>query len=45
MRILADVVDPVHKLAHTTVTQAMPFRWLSLWNKYDWAEDTETAAR
>ena len=32
--------DPAHELTHTTVTQAIPGRWLELWDKYDWVEDS-----
>ena len=26
-------------MIHTTVTQAVPEKWLSLWDEYDWVED------
>lgn len=39
LQFLIYLFDPVYKLAHTTVTQAVPVRWLSLWNEYDWVED------
>lgn len=39
LQFLIYFFDPVHKLAHTTVTQTVPIKWLSLWNEYDWVED------
>lgn len=39
LQFLIYFFDPVHKLAHTTVTQAVPIKWLSLWDEYDWVED------
>lgn len=32
--------DPVHSLAYTAVTQAIPEHWLKVWDEYDWVEDT-----
>jgi len=39
LQFLIYFFDPAHKLAHTTLTQAVPLKWLSLWDEYDWVED------
>jgi Family of unknown function (DUF5427) len=39
LQFLIYFFDPVHKLAHTTVTQTVPIKWLSLWDEYNWVED------
>ena len=39
LQFLIYFFDPVHKLVHTTVTQTVPVKWLSLWDEYDWVED------
>jgi len=39
LQFLIYFFDPIHKLAHTTVTQTVPIKWLSLWDEYDWVED------
>ena len=31
--------DPDHQITHSTVTQAVPGKWLDLWDEYDWVED------
>ncbi|RDB28715.1 Maintenance of telomere capping protein 1 [Hypsizygus marmoreus] len=31
--------DPAHQLTHTTITQAVPANWLSIWDDYEWVED------
>jgi len=31
--------DPAHQLVHSTVTQAVPGKWIGLWDQYDWVED------
>ncbi|KAI0768533.1 maintenance of telomere capping protein 1 [Trametes elegans] len=31
--------DPQHNMIHSTVTQAVPTKWLELWDEYDWVED------
>ncbi|EMD41670.1 hypothetical protein CERSUDRAFT_110242 [Gelatoporia subvermispora B] len=31
--------DPAHQLVHSTITQAVPVKWLELWDEYDWVED------
>jgi hypothetical protein len=33
------LLDPVHSLTHTTVTQVVPAKWMELWDQYDWVED------
>lgn len=39
LQFLIYFFDPAHKLTHTTTTQAVPIKWLSLWDEYDWVED------
>jgi hypothetical protein len=39
LQFLIYFFDPVHKLVHTTLTQTVPIKWLSLWDEYDWVED------
>lgn len=39
LQFLIYLADPEHQLIHTTVTQAVPGKWLSMWDKYDWVED------
>jgi hypothetical protein len=39
LQFLIYLFDPAHKLTHTTVTQAVPSRWLAIWDEYDWVED------
>ncbi|KAI0034938.1 maintenance of telomere capping protein 1, partial [Vararia minispora EC-137] len=39
LQFLVHLVDPAHQLAHTTVTQAIPGKWLDVWDEYDWVED------
>jgi hypothetical protein len=39
LQFLIYFFDPGHKLAHTTVTQSVPIKWLSLWDEYYWVED------
>jgi len=39
LQFLIYIHDPAHKLTHTTITQAVPSKWLDLWDKYDWVED------
>ncbi|KAI0076250.1 hypothetical protein K474DRAFT_1598312 [Panus rudis PR-1116 ss-1] len=31
--------DPSHQLTHSTITQAIPAKWLEFWDQYDWVED------
>jgi len=40
LQFLLHLVDPVHKLSHTTVTQIIPRHWLDIWDQYEWVEDT-----
>ncbi|EJD55485.1 hypothetical protein AURDEDRAFT_78614 [Auricularia subglabra TFB-10046 SS5] len=39
LHFLLYLQDPSHKLEHATVSQAVPERWLELWDEYDWVED------
>ncbi|OBZ79784.1 Maintenance of telomere capping protein 1 [Grifola frondosa] len=39
LQFLLYLSDPDHQLAHCTVTQAVPGKWLELWDDYDWVED------
>jgi hypothetical protein len=39
LKFLLQLVDPGHHLSHITVTQSVPARWLSIWDKYEWVED------
>ncbi|KAF9243889.1 maintenance of telomere capping protein 1 [Melanogaster broomeanus] len=39
LQFILHLSDPGHQLAHTTVTQAVPTKWLELWDQYDWVED------
>ncbi|KAI0762640.1 maintenance of telomere capping protein 1 [Fomes fomentarius] len=39
LQFLLALSDPDHKLIHSTVTQAVPAKWLELWDDYDWVED------
>ncbi|KAF8168300.1 maintenance of telomere capping protein 1 [Crassisporium funariophilum] len=39
LQFLIYMFDPEHKLAHTTTTQAVPSKWLAIWDEYDWVED------
>ena len=39
LQFLICLSDPHHKLVHSTVTQAVPAKWLELWDEYDWVED------
>lgn len=39
LHFLLYLQDPNHKLEHATVSQAVPERWLELWDEYDWVED------
>ena len=32
--------DPEHQLAHSTVTQAVPAKWMDLWDSQEWVEDS-----
>ncbi|KAH9487122.1 Maintenance of telomere capping protein 1 [Psilocybe cubensis] len=39
LQFLIYLDDPEHKLTHVTVTQAVPSKWIALWDEYDWVED------
>jgi len=39
LQFLLYMSDPAHQLTHSTVTQAVPGKWLELWDEYDWVED------
>ncbi|PPQ63503.1 hypothetical protein CVT24_004730 [Panaeolus cyanescens] len=39
LQFLIYLYDPAHQLAHTTVTQSVPSKWLDIWDEYDWVED------
>ena len=39
LQFLICLSDPDHSLIHSTVTQAVPAKWLELWDEYDWVED------
>lgn len=39
LQFLIYLNDPEHKLVHSTITQAVPSKWLGLWDRYDWVED------
>ncbi|KAF8078342.1 maintenance of telomere capping protein 1 [Lyophyllum atratum] len=39
LQFLLYLSDPEHQLTHTTITQAVPGKWLDLWDEFDWVED------
>jgi Family of unknown function (DUF5427) len=39
LQFLIYLADPEHQLINTTVTQAVPGKWLTMWNAYEWVED------
>jgi len=39
LQFVVHLFDPEHQLVHTTITQAIPGKWLELWDDYDWVED------
>lgn len=39
LQFLLHLSDPDHQLLHTTLTQAIPGKWLNIWDEYDWVED------
>ncbi|KAF8624845.1 hypothetical protein AX15_005726 [Amanita polypyramis BW_CC] len=39
LQFLVYLADPEHKLAHITLTQSIPMRWLDMWDDHDWVED------
>ncbi|CAE6527374.1 unnamed protein product [Rhizoctonia solani] len=40
LQFLLYLVDPVHELAHATVTQGVSAGWLGMWEAHEWVEDT-----
>ncbi|CAE6458247.1 unnamed protein product [Rhizoctonia solani] len=40
LQFLLYLVDPVHELAHATVTQGVSAGWLGMWDAHEWIEDT-----
>lgn len=39
LQFLICLSDPHHNLINSTVTQAVPQKWVELWDEYDWVED------
>lgn len=39
LQFLLYLSDPAHQLTHTTITQAVPGKWLTIWDEYEWVED------
>ncbi|CCM02176.1 uncharacterized protein FIBRA_04255 [Fibroporia radiculosa] len=39
LQFLLYLTDPTHQLSHSTTTQAVPGKWLDLWDQYEWVED------
>ncbi|GLB36411.1 putative family of unknown function (DUF5427) [Lyophyllum shimeji] len=39
LQFLLYLSDPEHQLVHTTITQAVPGKWLDIWDEFDWVED------
>ena len=39
LQFMLQLSDPAHNLTHTTITQAVPGKWMELWDQYDWVED------
>lgn len=39
LQFLLQLRDPVHALDMSTTTQAMPVRWMELWDTHEWVED------
>jgi Family of unknown function (DUF5427) len=39
LQFLIYLADPEHQLINTTVTQAVPGKWLNMWDEYEWVED------
>lgn len=39
LQFLLYLSDPSHQLNHSTVTQAVPGKWLDFWDDYEWVED------
>lgn len=39
LQFLLVLVDPTNSIQHTTVTQAVPEKWLEMWEAHEWVED------
>ncbi|KAH9835801.1 maintenance of telomere capping protein 1 [Rhodofomes roseus] len=39
LQFLLYLSDPTHQLNHSTVTQAVPCKWLDFWDEFEWVED------
>jgi hypothetical protein len=39
LHFLIYLSDPAHQLTHTTISQAVPGKWLDIWDQYEWVED------
>lgn len=39
VKFLLYLSDPSHAISHSTVTQAVPGKWLDLWDDYEWVQD------
>lgn len=39
LQFLIFLYDPVHNLTHTSLTQAVPAKWIDVWDERDWVED------
>ena len=39
LQFILHLSDPDHQLTHTTYTQAVPQKWLAIWEKHEWVED------
>lgn len=39
LQFLLYLSDPEHQLAHSTVTQVIPAKWLDHWETQEWVED------
>ncbi|KAG6845645.1 hypothetical protein H0H87_005852 [Tephrocybe sp. NHM501043] len=39
LQFLLYLSDPEHQLTRTTITQAVPGKWLDIWDEFEWVED------
>ncbi|KAG6866817.1 hypothetical protein C0991_008753 [Blastosporella zonata] len=39
LQFLLYLSDPEHQLTHLTITQAVPGKWLDIWDEFEWVED------
>ncbi|EKM60866.1 uncharacterized protein PHACADRAFT_247065 [Phanerochaete carnosa HHB-10118-sp] len=44
LQFLLYLADPVHQVVHSTITQAIPNKWLDIWDEYEWVEDSVVEA-